>query len=347
MSDVAYDAVLVVSFGGPEGPDDVLPFLHNVLRGRNVPPERVREVARHYDLFGGVSPLNGQNRALVAALRAELDAHGIGLPVFWGNRHWRPFLLDTLREMQARGVRRALAFVTSAFGSYSGCRQYLDDIAAARAALGPDAPHVDKLRLFYDHPGFVAANAARLRAALAELPAERRTTAAVTFTAHSLPLSMATTSAYEEQLRQSCALVASAAGVTAWQLVFQSRSGPPAQPWLEPDLREHLRALAASGVRDVVVAPIGFVSDHMEVVYDIDTEAQAVAHESGLHLVRAGTAGSHPAFVAMVRELIEERLDPRAPRRFLARRGAPADACDDACCPVPERAGVSSSRRMV
>jgi len=334
MSETPYDAVLLLSFGGPEAPDQVMPFLERVLRGRNVPPERMREVAHHYELFGGVSPINGQNRALLAALRDELDAHGIALPLYWGNRNWHSLLLDTLREMQAKGVRRALAFVTSAYASYSGCRQYREDIRQAREALGLEAPRVDKLRLFYNHPGFVEANAARLRAALGQLPVERRARAPVAFTAHSVPVAVAATSAYEGQLRETCTLVAAAAGVPAWRLVFQSRSGPPSQPWLEPDVGDYLRALAAEGVRDVVVAPVGFISDHMEVVYDLDTEAREGARGLGLNLLRAGTPGTHPAFVAMIRELIDERLRPGTPRRFLGSHGAPADECEDDCCPA-------------
>ncbi|MCA1614049.1 MAG: ferrochelatase, partial [Acidobacteria bacterium] len=269
-----YDALLVVSFGGPEGMGEVIPFLENVLRGRNVPRERLEAVAHHYELFGGVSPINGQNRRLIAALRAELDARGPALPVYWGNRNWHPFLADALRQMRDDGVTRALAFVTSAYSSYSGCRQYREDIERARAEVGGDAPAVDKLRVFYNHPGFVSPNAESLRAALAQLPADRRAGARVAFTAHSIPLSMASGCDYHAQLEETCRLVARAAGVTDWRLVFQSRSGPPAQPWLEPDICDHLRALRAEGVRDVVVHPVGFISDHMEVIYDLDTEAR-------------------------------------------------------------------------
>lgn len=335
IDETGCDAVLLLSFGGPEGPDEVMPFLENVLRGRNVPRERMDEVAQHYHLFGGVSPINGQNRALLGALRAELDAHGIALPLFWGNRNWHPLLPDTLRAMAAQGVRRALAFATSAYGSYSGCRQYRDDIDAARATLGAAAPRIDKLRLFFNHPGFVEANAERLREALARLELARRPLAAVTFTAHSIPVAMAAASPYEAQVRETCALVASAVGIAKWRLVFQSRSGPPSQPWLEPDLGDHLRALAREGVRDVVLAPVGFICDHMEVIYDLDTQAQELARELGLVLVRAGTAGTHPAFVGMIRELVQERLDPAWPRRASGALGAPADECATGCCPAP------------
>lgn len=325
------DAILFVSFGGPEGPDDVMPFLGHVLRGRNVPPERMRAVAHHYDLFGGVSPINGQNRALIAALERELAARGPALPVYWGNRNWHPFLEDTLRRMSAEGVGHALAFVTSAYSSYSGCRQYREDIERARAAVGESAPRVDKLRAFYNHPGFVEACADRLRDALAGFPEAERGDVPVAFTAHSIPLAMAAGCAYEAQLREACGLVAERTGSRSWTLAYQSRSGPPAQPWLEPDIGDHLQALAQSGARAVAVMPIGFLSDHMEVVYDLDTEAQARAAALGLKMVRAGAAGAHPAVVAMIRELVQERLDA-APVRSLGTRGAVPGVCPLDCC---------------
>jgi protoporphyrin/coproporphyrin ferrochelatase len=333
-STTAYDALLLVSFGGPEGTADVMPFLENVLRGRNVPPERMREVARHYELFGGVSPLNARNRALVAALEAEMKAKEPQLPVYWGNRNWHPLLAETLRQMADEGVRHALAFVTSAYGSYSGCRQYLDDIRRAQEAVGPRAPQVDRLRSFFNHPGFVEANAAGLEATLAQAPA----TSALVFTAHSIPVAMAETSPYVAQLQETCRLVAQAVNRPEWTLVYQSRSGPPSQPWLGPDIGDHLRALRAKGARDVVVAPIGFVSDHMEVVYDLDTEARALAEGLGLHMLRAPTAGSHPSFIAMVRELVLERTAD-APRRFLGAAGPAPDDCPADCCPPPPRGG--------
>ena len=327
-----YDALLLVSFGGPEGMADVSPFLDQVLRGRNVPPERRREVAHHYERFGGVSPINAQNRALLEALRVELDAHGPRLPLYWGNRNWHPFLADTLRAMAGDGVRRALAFVTSAYSSYSGCRQYLEDIARARAEVGPSAPAVDKLRAFHDHPGFVEANVERVREALETLPAGRRAAARIAFTAHSIPEAMAKGSDYVRQLRETCALVAARVPHAEWALVYQSRSGSPQQPWLEPDILDHLDALRAEGVADVVVAPVGFVSDHMEVVYDLDTEARERAAALGLGFVRAGTAGTHPAFVRMVRELIQERV-AGGERRALGAHGARPDLCAPDCCP--------------
>lgn len=326
------DAVLVVSFGGPEGPDDVMPFLERVTGGRGVPRERLEEVAHHYELFGGISPLNGQNRALVDALRRELDARGLGLPVYFGNRNWHPFLADTLRAMAAAGVGRALGLVTSAYSSYAGCRLYREAICAAQAEVGPAAPEVLKARVFYNHPGFVEANADRLRDALATLPAERRARAHVAFTAHSIPLAMARRSRYERQLAETARLVAESTGATDYRVVYQSRSGPPQVPWLEPDILDHLRELAARGVEDVVVAPSGFVSDHMEVIYDLDVEARELAAELGLGFARAGTAGTHPAFVAMARELVEERLDPALPRRALGRDGPFYDVCPPGCC---------------
>ena len=261
-----FDAVIVVSFGGPEGRDDVIPFLENVTRGRNVPRERLEEVAHHYELFGGVSPINAQNRELIDALRAELDAHGIGLPIYFGNRNWHPFLVDTLREMADAGVERALAFLTSGYSSYSGCRQYREDIYNAQRLVGPRAPEVLKTRAFFNHPGWIEANADHVRSAVAQLADGAPPHLA--FTAHSIPLAMAQACRYEDQLREASRLVAETAGVEDWALVYQSRSGPPHVPWLEPDILDHLEGLAAKGLTRVVVSPIGFVSDHLEVLFD-------------------------------------------------------------------------------
>lgn len=332
----AYDALLVVSFGGPEGPDDVIPFLENVLRGRNVPRERMLEVAEHYQHFGGVSPINAQNRALIAALEAELRAGGIQLPIYWGNRNWHPLLPDSLREMAAAGVRRALAFVTAAFSSYSGCRQYRANIADAQAQVGPQAPQVDKLRVFYNHPGFIHPMADRVRDALEQIAPDRRSDAALVFTAHSIPVSMAQHSDYEAQLREACRLVSTELGRGDAPLVYQSRSGPPSQPWLEPDICDYLRARHEAGCRDIVVVPIGFISDHMEVIYDLDTEAAQLCQQLGLNMVRAATVGTHPRFVQMIRELIEERISG-APRLALGNRGAHHDVCPEDCCPGPRQ----------
>jgi ferrochelatase len=334
VTESPFDAVLVLSFGGPEKLDEVMPFLRNVLRGRSVPEDRMREVAHHYELFGGVSPINGQNRALIAALEVELRAKGPALPVYWGNRNWHPCLADTLREMVREGRKRALGFVTSAYSSYSGCRQYRDDIDRARAEVGPEAPEVEKLRQFYNHPGFVEANVDGVRAALGRLSGDRRDKARVVFTAHSVPMSMLAGSDYLMQLRETAGLVAGAVGRAEWDLVFQSRSGPPTQPWLEPDVRDHLTALQSRGVADVVLAPIGFVSDHMEVVYDLDTEARRHCEAIGLGMVRAATAGTHPAFVSMIRELILERTGG-GERRALGTLGPRGDGCREDCCPRP------------
>jgi ferrochelatase len=333
----AYDAVLLVSFGGPDGPDDVIPFLENVLRGRNVPRERMLEVAEHYQHFGGKSPINEQNLALLAALRTELDRRGPELPVYWGNRNWHPLLTDTLREMADAGVKRAIAFVTSAFSSYSGCRQYRENIAAALAPLGDRAPQVDKIRVFFNHPGFVGPLAANVRRALEAFPASDRPQVPVLFTAHSIPTSMADGCRYVAQLEESCRLVAEAAGAANWRLVWQSRSGPPTQPWLEPDICDAIRELHARGGRQVVVAPIGFISDHMEVLYDLDTEAAGLCQELGVTMARAATVGTAPAFVAMVRDLIAERAWSLPERVAIGRLPANHDVCPLDCCPAPQR----------
>jgi len=331
-----FDAFLILSFGGPEGTAEVEPFLNNVVRGKEVPPERLAEVAKHYDHFGGVSPINAQIRALLAALIAELNANGPPLAAYWGNRHWHPMLEDAIGQMAEDGIGRAMAFCTSAFGSYPGCRQYREDIDRARAAVGAAAPRIDKLRLFYNHPGFVEPVAARLEEALATLPPDRRGATATVFTAHSLPAAMAASSPYEGQLREACRLVAERAGLGKWHLAYQSRSGPPSQPWLEPNLGDLLQTLAAAnGVEHVCLVPIGFVSDHMEVVYDLDIEAAGLCEELGLGMVRASTVGCHPRFVRMIRELALERLDPPGPRLALGGQGPAADECPPSCCPSP------------
>lgn len=342
MSSINHDAILIVAFGGPEGPDDVLPFLENTTRGRKIPRERLLEVAEHYHHFGGVSPINGQVRALIEALRPELRRRDVTLPVYWGNRNWRPMLADTLGEMTAAGVRRAVGLVLAAYSSYSSCRQYREDIERARVAAGPDAPLVDKVRVFYNHPEFIAANAERVREAMDRLPAEERADAPLVFTAHSIPQAMAAGSRYEEQLRETCRLVADELGVAPhrWSLAYQSRSGRPSDPWLEPDILDHLRGLRREGWRAVVVAPVGFLSDHMEVLFDLDIEARQLCDEIGLRLERAGTVGSHPRFVGMLGELIVERLSdaPIDQRRAIGRFGPNHDVCPVDCClaaPIP------------
>lgn len=328
-----YDALLVVSFGGPDGPDDVLPFLENVLRGRNVPRERMLEVAEHYYHFGGKSPINEQNRQLISALENELALHGPPLPIYWGNRNWHPLLADTLRQMANDGVSRALAFVTSAFSSYSGCRQYRENIAQSRAEAGRLAPHVDKIRVFFNHPGFIGPMIERTRDALAAVPAERRDEAPLIFTAHSIPQAMADGCCYELQLRESCRLVAEAVGRGDWQLVYQSRSGPPTQPWLGPDVVDFIHDFhSQNSIRDAVVVPIGFISDHLEVLYDLDTEAKAACAALGIQMVRAATVGTHPRFITMIRELIEERLSDNPQRLALGTLGPKDDVCPEDCC---------------
>lgn len=330
-----YDAILLVSFGGPEGPDDVLPFMQNVTAGRDVPRQRLVEVSRHYQGFGGVSPIQAQNRALRAALEAELVAAKRPLPVYWGNRNWGPYLADEIARMRDDGVRHALALVTSAYSSYSGCRQYREDVERARAEVGEGAPTFDKVRAYYNHPGFVEPVAELTRAALAELPAELRGDAHVVFTTHSIPRTMSRHCDYEAQHYEACRLVAARLDARhPWELVFNSRSGPEFVPWLEPDVNDHLETLAADGVRAVVVVPIGFVSDHMEVVYDLDDEAATTAERLGLVYRRAATVGVHPRFVRGLRELVEERLDG-SPRAALGTRGPNWDACPPDCCLTP------------
>lgn len=326
-----YDALLVLSFGGPEGLDDVLPFLENVTRGRNIPRERLVEVGHHYALFDGVSPINEQNRALIAAMETELKTCGIDLPIYFGNRNWHPFVKDTIAQMEADGVRRALVFVTSAYSSYSGCRQYREDVIQACEALG-SAPIFDKIRVFYNHPGFILPNAENLRNALNQFPAEHQANVRVAFTAHSIPTAMAGHSAYQAQLQEASRLVAEQVGIADYALVYQSRSGAPHIPWLEPDILDHMETLAASGVKDLIIHPIGFISDHMEVLYDLDTEAVEKARELGMVMVRSATVGTHPTFVSMVRELIIERMTAHPNRQALGVRGPNHDICPLNCC---------------
>lgn len=328
-----YDAVLYLSFGGPESPDDVMPFMRNVIEGRGIPDGRLAEVAEHYHLFGGVSPINAQNRAVIMALQELLSAEGPDLPVYWGNRNWHPLLADTLRRMRENGVERAICFATAAFSSWSSCRQYRDDIARAREEVGDAAPAIDKIRTFHDHPGFIEPQAERARVALEAIPEERRSDTHVTFVAHSIPLRMAETSSYVPQLLESCALVAERLGIEHdWDLVWQSRSGPPHVPWLEPDIVDHLEDLAGRDVRDVVVVPIGFVSDHLEVRFDLDVEAAAVAAGMGLNTVRAESVGAHPRYVRMIRDLIVERMTAAPDRPSLGELGPAHDICAADCC---------------
>jgi ferrochelatase len=341
---VAYDAFLLLSFGGPEHPDDVMPFLRNVTRGRGVPDERLVEVAEHYYHFGGVSPINQQCRDLLAAVDAEFAAHGVTLPTYWGNRNWAPMLADTVAQMRDDGIESALGFATSAYGGYSSCKQYWEDIAAARAHVGPRAPRIAKLRQFHDHPGFVGPHTDAVRAALAELDSARRATTRIVFTAHSIPVTMAETAGpeggrYTAQLHETAALVhAGSAPDLPWDLVWQSRSGPPQVPWLDPDINDHLTELAAKGITDVVVSPIGFVSDHLEVLWDLDNEAADTAKSLSLGYARAATPGTDPRFVAMIRELVQERTDGAGRERLGT---LPVwDTCPANCCPPPKRPGA-------
>jgi len=333
-----YDAVLLVSFGGPESREEVIPFLENVLRGRNVPRERMLTVAEHYYHFEGKSPINQQMRELIAALETELQRNGPKLPVYWGNRNWHPLLPETLRKMKQDGIRRAVAFVTSAYSSYSGCRQYREDIARARSEVGQNAPEVDKLRAFFNHPAFIEVTVERVRKALQAVPPDARGNIQIIYTAHSIPLSMANTSDYVKQLEEVRRLVSGALGQQNDVLVYQSRSGVPGQPWLEPDILDYLREVKSKNLASaVVLAPIGFISDHMEVLYDLDVEARQLCDSLSLPMTSAKTVGAHPKFIGMIRELILERIDPAQERRALGSLGPRADVCVEDCCPAPGR----------
>ena len=311
-----FDSVLVISFGGPQGPDDIRPFLANVLRGRRVSPERVEEVAHHYELFGGVSPITEMTQRQAAGLRARLAAAGHPLPVYVGMRNWHPLLPDTLRAMHRDGARRAIGFIAAAQHSYSSCQQYRENVAAARAELRREGHDVDVTFVgsWYDHPLFIAANADHVRAALGRLPLDARTQARLIFTAHSIPTSMAASSRYEAQLRESAPLVAAVAGVDDWALVYQSRSGRPGDPWLEPDVCDYLRREKAAGLAAAVLCPIGFVCDHVEVLYDLDREAANVCRELGLPMARAETVNDDPLFLDMMADVVLRTI-----RRFSGR----------------------------
>src|SRR6478752_6014321 len=336
----SFDALLVVSFGGPEKHEEVLPFLENVLRGKNVPRERMLEVAEHYYHFDGRSPINDQNKQLIAALEGECRNKDIALPVYWGNRNWHPLLADTLKQMQAEGVRRAAALVTSAFGSYSGCRQYREDIARAQQVAGVQDMVIEKLSNFCDRPEFIDAMTDRVRAATGELPPAKHSEAGhpkveqLIFTAHSIPVSMSDASPYLRQLKEASARVAAACGMSNWTLVFQSRSGPPTQPWLAPEICDYLRQQHAAGLRSVIICPIGFISDHMEVLYDLDTEARALCDQLGMKMVRAGTAGAHPRIISMICDMLLHSPTTE----ILAH-------CEPGCCPAPQRPTVTTGSR--
>lgn len=328
----SYDALLLLSFGGPERPEDVMPFLENVTRGRNVPRERLEEVAEHYLHFGGVSPINAQNRALISALEADLIRTGIDLPIYFGNRNWHPLLTDTIGVMRESGVSRVLVFVTSAFSSWSGCRQYREDVLRSVEALGSDSMTFDKIRVFYNHPGFILPMIEAVRTSLNRIPAASRADTRVVFTAHSIPSEMAAQSAYEAQLLDAARLIATALELPNWQLAYQSRSGAPHVPWLQPDILDVITDFHQQDVRDLVVVPLGFVSDHMEVLFDLDHEAKDHANALGMRLERAATVGTHPDFVAMIRDLIIERMTESPVRPALGFRGPNHDICPIGCC---------------
>ncbi|MGY4099314.1 ferrochelatase [Nocardia sp. R16R-3T] len=350
----AADALLLLSFGGPERPEDVMPFLENVTRGRGVPRERLEEVAQHYLHFGGVSPINALNRDIIAAVQRELAGAGIELPVYFGNRNWNPMVEDTVARMAADGVRSALVFPTSAWGGYSGCLQYDEDISRARAAFGPDAPELVKLRQYFDHPLLIEAFAEAIRAAVDSLPARRRDGARLVFTAHSIPVSADISAGppadggrlYSRQVAEAARLCAAATGFTDYDLVWQSRSGPPQIPWLDPDIVDHLQDLSGKGVDAVVVCPVGFVSDHLEVIWDLDNEAKEKAEELGMAFARAATPGTDPRFAQLVVELINEHRTGISPRRLgdIPGYGCTVNgaACAIDCCTPPRRPATAT-----
>ena len=338
MAEPDFDALLLASFGGPEGPDEVLPFLERVTAGRGIPRERLVEVGAHYYRFGGVSPINRQNRELKQAIEADFAANGLHLPAYWGNRHAPPFLADALRTMAADGIRSALVLLTSAYPSYSGCRAYREDLAAARAAVGPEAPRLARIPHYFDRAGFVEPFVDATARAIDQLPEPARATAPLVFTTHSIPTSMAATSgpdghayvrAHEQVAGRVAAGIKARYGERDYRLVYQSRSGPPSQPWLEPDIADHLDELAAGGAAGAVLVPIGFISDHMEILFDLDVEAREKAERLGLALTRASTPGTGPRFVAMIRELVQEQL-----------AGAGPALCPEQCCPNPRPTGA-------
>ncbi|MEM9953077.1 MAG: ferrochelatase [Chloroflexota bacterium] len=327
-----YDAILVMSFGGPDKADDVVPFLQNVTRGRNIPEERLVEVGEHYYQFGGKSPINEQNLALIEALEEELAENNIDLPVYYGNRNWHPMITDTLQQMKDDGVKRAIAFFTSGFSCYSGCRQYRENIIEAQEAVGDGAPEVDKIRVFYNHPGFIYPMVDNVRQALSNWDEDEQHNVHIIFTAHSIPMGQARNSAYEAQLKESCRIIADILETDNYTLVYQSRSGPPQMPWLEPDIVDYMEEIHEQGINNVVIVPVGFISDHMEVMFDLDTEAQDAAEEMSMKMVRAGTVGTAKPFVTMIRELVEERMTENPNRKALGKRPANHDICPIDCC---------------
>lgn len=325
----SFDALLLLSFGGPEGPEQVMPFLENVTRGRGIPRERLESVAEHYLHFGGVSPINGINRALIESIRTELAGRGEDLPVYFGNRNWHPFIEDTVAQMHADGVRRAAVFSTSAWGGYSGCTQYQEDIARARAAVGEDAPDLQKLRQYFDHPLLIEMFTDAIAEAAAELPENLRAQARLVFTAHSIPMRAVDRCGpglYPRQVGYSSGLIAAAAGYDDYDVVWQSRSGPPQVPWLEPDVGDHLAALAQSGTKAVIVCPVGFVADHIEVIWDLDSELAEQASDLGVSLARATTPNAQPRFARLALDLLDEVREGRAASRLVGPHSAVASA---------------------
>lgn len=352
---VAYDAILLAGFGGPEGQDDVIPFLRNVTRGRGIPDERLEEVAHHYRHFGGVSPINDQNRALKAALEDELARRGIDLPVYWGNRNWAPYLEEAVTDAAASGDTKLLAVATSAYSSFSSCRQYREDFARVLEATGlEETVTIDKVRQFFDHPGFVAPISAGVRDAVAAFLDDGVAPGAirVLFSTHSIPTADAERSgprdvdfgpggayaaqhlAVAERIMADLSAERPESNGVGWELVYQSRSGPPSQPWLEPDINDVIEGLPAVGVTAIAIVPLGFVSDHMEVLWDLDTEAMESAEGAGIRAVRTATPGVDPAFVAGLVDLVEERLlgTPASARPHLTDLGPWFDVCRPACC---------------
>ena len=327
---MSFDALLLLSFGGPEGPEQVMPFLENVTRGRGIPRERLESVAEHYLHFGGVSPINAINRDLITAIEAELARRDMAVPVYFGNRNWDPFVEDTVTRMRDNGIRRAAVFSTSAWGGYSGCTQYQEDISRARAATGPEAPELTKLRQYFDHPLLIAMFADAIRDAAATLPEEVRAEARLVFTAHSIPLRAADKCGpdlYERQVGYTSRLVAAAAGYRDFDQVWQSRSGPPQVPWLEPDVGDHLDELARGGTTAVIVCPVGFVADHIEVIWDLDSELADQAAAAGIALARASTPNSSPRFARLAVDLMDELQTGRPAERVAGTDPVPGYGC--------------------
>jgi len=332
-----FDSLLLLSFGGPESSDDVMPFLRNVTAGRGVPDERLAVVAEQYELFGGKSPINDLNQELLRALDEELGSRGHEIATFWGNRNWHPFVADTINNLKSLGHKSTVCLVTSAFSSYSGCRQYHEDLDRARSQV-PGAPTIERVRVYWDHPDFLGA--------AAELLAERRDAAGlssetpVLHSAHSLPLSMAANCDYQQQLNEAASIVNELAGMRGpCEVVFQSRSGPPSVPWLTPDIDQRIHELAEQGTDALLVHPLGFVADHMEVLFDLDTQSAAAAKKAGVKMVRTPTVGTHPRFVSMLVDLVEEAAGLRADRPSLSKSGPRPDNCNSQCCPAPTRPG--------